>query len=86
MAINKCIQAPTIHSIISQLRASVGSTTLLKKDARMTSMSFDGGKPLDAGISKRLPTFCNGFEKLHTSKINSWEEDDHHIGYKLKFS
>ncbi len=48
-------------------------------------MAFDGGKPLDAGISKSLPTFCNGFEKLHTSKINSCKEDDHHIGYKLKF-
>jgi hypothetical protein len=62
----------------------VASTTLLKKNARMTSMSFDGSKPLDAGISKRLPIFC-GIEKLHTSKMNSWKDDDHHIGYKLKF-
>jgi len=38
----------------------VASTTLLK-NATMTLMSFDGGRPLDVGISKRLITFDNGF-------------------------
>jgi len=50
------------------LRALVASTTLLK-NAMMTSMSFDGGRPLDVGISKRLITFDNGFEELHIRQI-----------------
>ncbi len=37
----------------------------------MTSMSFDDGRPLDVGISKRLKTFNYGFEELHTSRTNS---------------
>ncbi len=45
------------------------NTTLLK-NAKMTLMSFDGGKPLDASILKRWKTFSNGFEELHTSKTN----------------
>lgn len=45
------------------------NTTLLK-NAKMTIMSFDGGRPLDANISKRWKFFSNGFEELHTSKTN----------------
>jgi hypothetical protein len=58
------------RSAVSQLRASVASTTLLR-NGRMTSKSFDGGRPLDAGISKRLRAFSNGCEELHTSRTNS---------------
>jgi hypothetical protein len=35
----------------------------------MALISFDGGKPLDANISKRWRTFCNGFQELHTSNF-----------------
>jgi hypothetical protein len=45
------------------------STTHLK-NADMTLMPFDGGRPLDANISKMWRTFSNGFEELHTSKTN----------------
>jgi hypothetical protein len=58
------------RSAVSQLRASVASTTLLR-NGRMTSKSFDGGRPLDPGISKRLRAFSNGSEELHTSRTNS---------------
>ncbi len=47
----------------------MANTTLLK-NAKMTLMSFDGGRPLDVNISKRWRTFSNGFEELHTSKTN----------------
>jgi hypothetical protein len=45
----------------------MANTTFLK-NAKMTLMSFDGGKPLDASISKRWTNFSNGFEESHTSK------------------
>ncbi|KAH9533165.1 hypothetical protein CY35_18G037300 [Sphagnum magellanicum] len=56
----------------SQLKASVATTTLLR-NGRMTSKSFDGGRPLDSGTSNRLRAFSNGFEELHTGRTNAVE-------------
>ncbi len=60
------------RSAVSQLRASVASTTLLR-NGRMTSQSFDGGRPLDAASSNRLRPFSNGFEELRAGRKNAVE-------------
>ncbi len=56
----------------SQLKASVATTTLLR-NGRMTSKSFDGGRPLDSSASNRLRAFSNGFEELHSGRTNAVE-------------
>ncbi|CAK9221666.1 unnamed protein product [Sphagnum jensenii] len=60
------------RSAVSQLRASVASTTLLR-NGRMTSQSFDGGRPLDTASSNRLRAFSNGFEELRAGRKNAVE-------------
>lgn len=54
-------------SAVSQLRASMANTTLLR-NGRMTSKSFDMGRSLDAGTTQRLKAFSNGFEELRTGR------------------
>ncbi len=70
------------RSAVSQLRASVASTTLLR-NGRMTSKSFDGGRPLDAGTSNRLRAFSNGFEEPRTGRTSAVEPTNNLEGANL---
>jgi len=70
------------RSAVSQLRASVASTTLLR-NGRMTSKSFDGGRPLDAGNSNRLRAFSNGFEEPCTGRTSAVEPTNNLEGANL---
>ncbi|CAK9211474.1 unnamed protein product [Sphagnum troendelagicum] len=69
-------------TITSQQKASVASTTLLR-NGRMTSKSFDGGRPLNASTSNRPRTFSNGFEELHTGRTNAVEATKNQEGADL---
>ncbi|KAL2631414.1 hypothetical protein R1flu_016100 [Riccia fluitans] len=62
------------RSSVSQLRASVSSTSQLFKNGRLSSKSFDAGRSVDGGPGvARNKAYINGIEDNHTARKSTGE-------------
>ncbi|KAL3689315.1 hypothetical protein R1sor_015624 [Riccia sorocarpa] len=62
------------RSSVSQLRASVSSTSQLFKNGRLSSKSFDAGRSVDGGPGlARNKAYTNGIDENHTPRKSSGE-------------